>query len=171
MTITLFNLPANILSNIYEYDDTYRKLFKKNIIYEIWKISFEIWRNNYISNTHYLYRTKCNAFLRYVFNLEVNKIKYNHLLFTWKESIIKQIEEDDISIVIQDEFHDNGYGLWITVYLYHKIIFYGVVFSTEQYNNRINFCESNSMESQLNFYQNVVFTDGTFIIVSQPNYT
>lgn len=167
----LFNLPNNILSEIYEYDSTYRDIFKKNIIYEIWKRSFHLWRENYISNTHYLYRTKCNAFLKYVFNLEVNKIKYNPNFMTWRKPIIKKIEEDDITILIQDEFEYNGYGLWITVYLYHKIIFYGVVFSIEQYNNRINFCESNSMESQLNFYQNVVFTDGTFIIVSQPNYT
>jgi hypothetical protein len=89
---------------------------------------------------------------------------------TWREPIIKQIEEDDITILIQDEFHDNGYGIWITVYLYHINIFSGVIFTVEQYNNRISFCESNSMKSQLYFYQNVVFIDGTFIIVSKPNY-
>ena len=164
--INLFNLPSNILTNIYEYDSTYRDKFRKNIIYEIWKISFEIWRNNYISNTHYLYRTKCNAFLKYVFHLEVNKIKY---FMTWRESIIKQIEEDDIKIVIQDEFRDNV-GIWIKVFLYRINIFSGVIFTIEQFNNRISFCESNTMKSQLTFYQNVVFTDGTFIIVSQPNY-
>ena len=164
----LFNLPSNILSEIYEYDNTYRDIFKKMIIYEIWVRSLELWRDNYVSNiVHYLYRTKCNAFLKYVFHLEVNKIKYKML---WSANIIKQIEDDDISLVIQDEFEHNGYGLWIKIFLHRHVIFSGVVFTIEQYNNRIHFGESNHMTNLISYYQNVVFIDDTFIIVSRPNY-
>lgn len=36
MNNRLFNLPNNILMEIYQYDDTYRDIFKKMIIHEMW---------------------------------------------------------------------------------------------------------------------------------------
>ena len=38
---TIFNLPANILSEIYEMDSTFRDKFKDEINYDIWVNSFD----------------------------------------------------------------------------------------------------------------------------------
>lgn len=36
----LFNLPSNILSYIYEYDDTYLKYYKTHVMKELWHVLF-----------------------------------------------------------------------------------------------------------------------------------
>lgn len=50
----LFNLPANILSNIYEYDPTYHDIFKNKILFEIWKRSFVQYKYNLLSNKFFI---------------------------------------------------------------------------------------------------------------------
>ena len=74
MTLSLFNLPNNILSNIYEYDDTYRNIFRKNILYAIWKKSFSHFKYNLLSNIFFQNRPilqgKVYTLLEYLFEDE-----------------------------------------------------------------------------------------------------
>ena len=67
----LFNLPNNIISEIYEYDTTYRDIFTKYILHEIWKRSFVNLKYSLLSNIFFqnrpILRGKVNTLLEYLF--------------------------------------------------------------------------------------------------------
>ena len=71
MNNRLFNLPNNILSEIYEMDDTYRDIFKKQCLYAIWKGSFAHFKYNLLSNDFFnnkpILRDKIKTILEYLF--------------------------------------------------------------------------------------------------------
>ena len=82
MNNRLFNLPSNILSEIYEYDDTYRDIFKKQCLFEIWKRSFTHFKYNLLSNEFFnnkpILRDKIKTILEYLFeNDSVCWFKYH----------------------------------------------------------------------------------------------
>lgn len=70
----LFNLPSNILSEIYEYDSTYRDIFKKQCLYDIWQNAFSHFKYNLLSNTFFqnkpILRDKIKTLLEYLFEDE-----------------------------------------------------------------------------------------------------
>lgn len=74
MNNRLFNLPNNILSEIYEYDTTYRIIFKNQCNYEIWKKSFVIFKYSLLSNLFFqnkpILRGKIHTLLEYLFEDE-----------------------------------------------------------------------------------------------------
>lgn len=70
----LFSLPENIISNIYDFDPTYHKYFKKYILHEIWKGSFVHFKHNLLSNPFFqskpILRGKIYTLLKYLFEDE-----------------------------------------------------------------------------------------------------
>ena len=69
---TLFDLPENILSTIYEMDSTYRGKIREEINKEIFKKSFDIFRKKFVKNNYRLKDTpqivaeKFDLVLKYV---------------------------------------------------------------------------------------------------------
>lgn len=163
---TLFNLPSSILSEIYKMDSTYRDIFQRMIIYEIFVKSFDKFRENYVLKIHnnenysYLNPLMIDDFLKYAFKLEVNNIKYN------MPSTIKQIDTDinveDIRVYIA--WNGDNNGLYMEVVLHSNVIFSGTVFTVELYNNKLALCRSNMIQ-EISMLQNIVFRNDKFIIV------
>ncbi len=54
MNNRLFNLPNNILSEIYKYDTTYHDILKNKILFDIWKMSFIKYKYNLLSNKFFI---------------------------------------------------------------------------------------------------------------------
>lgn len=67
----LFDLPSNILSEIYEMDDTFRDIFKNQCLYAIWKRSFAHFKYNLLSqeffNNKPILQSKLKTILEYLF--------------------------------------------------------------------------------------------------------
>lgn len=82
MNNRLFNLPPNILSEIYKYDTTYRDILKNKILFDIWKMSFVQYKYNLLSNNFFInkpnLRKIIKTLLEYLFEDETSTwFKYN----------------------------------------------------------------------------------------------
>ena len=147
---TFFNLPSNILSNIYEMDSTYRNIFRDEINYEIWVKSFEKFRDDCIKTSQFdgepIVARKFDVLLQYLFD---NKYVMNGLA------------PDQITIYV--DWHENGdtdnEGLYARIFL--SRFFEGNVYTIEQYNIKYG--------SEINNNYDAIFTDDEFVIV-QCNY-
>jgi hypothetical protein len=120
---TFFNLPSNILTEIYEMDSTYREKIKKEINKEIYTKSFDIFRKNYIKN-NLIDIEKTDFLLKFVFDTYLSQ--YEYPIFTDELFIVS---EDDGYLRVslngthnQPNDHDIFEGYVYTIHEY-KIIF------------------------------------------------
>ena len=153
MTFSFFNLPANILSNIYEMDPTYRDIFRDEINYDIWVNSFDKFRRNFITDPRFdgelNVSRKFDTLLRYLFEYEVSG--YN-------QSVIKGMVPDQITIYT--DWNENGNtdneGLYARIF--SSQIFEGNVYTIDQYNLKY--------DPEIQNYDEV-FRDDEFVIVQR----
>jgi hypothetical protein len=153
MTTTIFNLPANILSTIYEMDSTFRDKFKDEINYDIWSNSFDKFRRNLIKDSrfdgeHPILTRKLDFLLQYLFEYEVS---------IYNQSVIKGLVPDQITIYL--DWHENGDTDNEGVYarIFSSQIFEGNVYTIDQYNLKYG--------TEINY--DAVFRDDEFVIVQR----
>jgi hypothetical protein len=127
---TLFDLPNDILSKIYDYDGTYREIFKKQIAKEIWYKSWRVWSRNYsrtkfcIEEEKSIYRFTMPHFLR-------------HLWAYWQTYMI-YCNDISVSIVYCNTIYRNGkHSGYYSIYMSHdgSTIYKWRVFTIEQFMN------------------------------------
>lgn len=157
---SIFDLPANILSEIYKMDPTYRDKINK----EIFKKSFDIFRKKYINNILLKYpqivADKLNVLLKFAF--EKQFIKY--------EKGDKPLFTDEITI---DTNYEAVGNLYICVGdKINEILFEAHVFTIIKYNNSLDEIINNTNNSKRTrrytirrFIENTVFRNDKFVIV------
>lgn len=93
----LFNLPNNILSEIYEYDTTYRDIFKKQCHFDIWQKSFSHFKYGLLSNIFFqnkhILRGKIHTLLEYLFEDE----SATWFRYSWYDGQTKSVEKPMVS--------------------------------------------------------------------------
>ena len=140
---TLFSLPANILSNIYEMDTTFRNKFKEQINTEIWEKSHDIFRKKFINNPIFddyrIINSKIDFLLRYLINNHFKEIMPDQLsiYISWKHLVY-----ENNTVFIDDTGYNNidEGRLYVNVIRkvndddYNHDIFQGEIYTKEQYN-------------------------------------
>ncbi len=153
--MTLFNLPENILSSIYEMDTTFRDKFRDEINNEIWIHSFDRFRKKLITNSQIdgkppIVTRKLDILLQYLFEYEIS---------CYNKSIIKGLVPDEITIYI--DWHENGdtYNEGLYARIFSSQIFEGNVYTIAQYFLKYG------TETEIN--NDIVFRDDEFVIVQR----
>jgi len=159
--MTLFELPSNILSNIYEMDTTYRFIFKTQISPEIISKSYDTFRNNFINNPWFeneppIISRKINVLLEYLFKYEnrsiINKMNADQISIdiNWKG-----MDYSNQTISIDDTGYNNiNTGLYIGIYSNDNPfeVFGYFVYTIDQYNEMENLSK-------------ILFKNNEFIVV------
>ena len=175
MATTFFSLPSNILSNIYEFDSTFRDKFKEKINNELWSKSFDTFRNNFIKNPIFdnepIVSRKLNVLLEHLFQLFQYDDNDNKSYFTglvpdqlniytsWKEM------EYHNHTIFTDEHYNNNDVLFVSINSGNLFghssqfgkMFEGIIYTTAQYNE---------LELKSIIHHNIVLQHDEFIIVS-----
>ena len=148
--MTLFNLPSNILSNIYAMDSTYREIFKTQICPEIINKSYDIFRRNFINNPWFenepkIISRKINVLLEYLFKYEnrsiINGMIANEISINTN---LKGMDYCNNIITLDDTGYNdtNNTGLYVGIYsnnpIYHFEVYGYYIFTTNQYNELKN---------------------------------
>lgn len=136
MITRFFNLPANILTEIYEMDSTYRDKFREDINKEIFRKSFDIFRKRYIKRDMFIYEPqvvsdKINCVLKFVFDKHLSQYEYGEYE--------KPLFPDEITFNISWNEDGNNKENMIKDGLYVRLvssrIFEGYVYTISQYEN------------------------------------
>jgi hypothetical protein len=139
---TLFNLPENILTEIYEMDSTYRDKFKNEINKEIYTSSFDRFRTKYtenLMNQHVNIIDKFDVLLKFIFDKyisEYEKDLYCNHLFTDQINIYSNYgEQDELQSKIYVRIDDYSDDPEIDD---DSEIFEGWIYTIEQYNEMLD---------------------------------
>ena len=181
MAFSFFNLPSNILSNIYNMDSTFRDKFKDQINTQIWEKSYDMFRKKLIKQSVFddtpIIARKLDVFIQYLINnnfLKENIPDQISIYTSWKNL---QYENNTISV------DDTGYnsidqGLFVNVSSDDNDnvinIFRGEIYTTEQYNDI--FCDiigRDNIGCDLNYGDTggyMVFKNNDFVIVKCNDY-
>jgi hypothetical protein len=68
-------LPQDLLNKVYEYDNTYREIFKNEISIEIWEKSFEFWLRY-----HHRIDSRQNSLLPIIMPIMFNRLYFDNVL-------------------------------------------------------------------------------------------
>jgi hypothetical protein len=120
MTLSFFGLPSNILSNIYEFDDTFRDIFKKQVIKNIWKRSFVHFKYNFLYQSFFqnkpILQAKMKTLLEYLFENEIS----TWFKYYWYDNQSEKPMPNDILITC----HWNRYTFTYDNYKLNTICWY-----------------------------------------------
>ncbi len=128
---TLFDLPENILSTIYEMDSTYRGKIREEINKEIFKKSFDIFRKKFVKNNYRLKDTpqivaeKFDFVLKYISDKhlsEYEKGESDKPFFTDEIKIYSNYDKDTLYIDIDSSQTQFLEGWVYTIPYYNKMI-------------------------------------------------
>jgi len=157
MKTTFFNLPANILSSIYEMDTTFRDKFRDEINNEIWIHSFDRFRKKLMTMPQFdgeppIVIRKLDRLLQYLFEYEIS---------CYNKSIIKGLAPDQITIYV--DWHENGdtFNEGLYARIFSSQIFEGNVYTIDQYFLKYG----TETETEINI--DIVFRDDEFVIVQR----
>ena len=107
-------LPQEILIRIFEYDDTYKNIFKNKVLVEIWKKSWFMWVSKSI--------------------LPCYNTMYQFALFQWLDSRIDTCDLYPHDILV---YYDDTISNYLSIIIRHKYngqtIFIGRVYDKEKY--------------------------------------
>ena len=141
MTNCLFNLPANILTEIYEMDSTYRDKIKKEINKEIYKSSFDRFRKKYtenLMNQHPQIIHKFDVLLKFVFDKYMSEyeteIYYNHLFTDQINIYCNYGEQDELLSKIYVRIDDYS----VDPEIEDSEIFEGYIYTIVEYNEMLD---------------------------------
>ena len=171
----LFNLPSNILSEIYKMDPTYRDKFSKEINQEIFRKSFDRFRERYIKSEIFRYEPqiaadKFDVLLKFVFD--------NHLSQYENGEYDKPLLPDEITIFTywnepgswnehNKENENEEEGLYVR--LVSSQIFEGNVYTIAQYDKLLNeLINDENVYGAEELKNDIVFRNDTFIICRSP---
>lgn len=167
--MTLFELPSNILSSIYEMDSTYRFILKTQISPEIISKSYDTFRNNFINNPFFdneppIIARKINVLLEYLFKYEnrsiINKMNADQISIdiNWKG-----MDYSNHTISIDDTGYNNiNTGLYIGIYSNDQPfeVFGYYVYTIDQYNEMEK--TSSFLEKDL---EKIIFKNDEFVVL------
>lgn len=182
-TMKFFDLPANILSNIYDMDTTFRDKFKDQINTQIWEKSYDMFRKKLIKqnvfNDSPIVARKLDILLQYLINdkkIMPDQIPDQIYIYTnWKN-----LNYENNTVSVEDTGYNNiDQGLFVDVSIDSHTdpindddikIFRGNIYTTEQYNDM--FGEINERDIiGCNLYGGcMVFKNNEFVIVKSRDY-
>jgi hypothetical protein len=135
---TFFDLPNDILSKIYDYDDTYRDIFKKQIAKDIWHQSWRVWSSNYVLLSMWENSRTELGIEKYEEEKSIYRFTMTHFMYRYLWAS-KKIYCDDVKISILsfcdewNEYITAYYSIYVTID--GLTIFKGRVFTIEQFKN------------------------------------
>ena len=147
-TMKFFDLPANILSNIYDMDTTFRDKFKDQINTQIWEKSYDLFRKKLIKqNVFYdspIVARKLDVLIQYLINNKKipDQIMPDQIYIytSWKN-----LNYGNNTVSVEDTGYNNiDQGLFVDVSIDSHTdpindndinIFRGDIYTTEQYND------------------------------------
>jgi hypothetical protein len=165
---TIFDLPANILSTIYEMDSTYRggdTKMRDEINKEIFKKSFDIFREKYIKNKKYpqIVADKIDVLLKFVFEKK--------LLSPIDFDLRGKIFPDEIKIYTNYSPNCDIGRLYVCVSDKKDILFEADVYTIIEYNERLdeytndtNCSKRTRRYFKMRFEENTVLQNEKFVI-------